>query len=185
MIVKKIVLPILAIFLLNSARAQLKVETADAILQAASQKAAKEKKNVFVIFHASWCGWCHKIDTAMNDQACRKFFDDNYVICHLTVFENQENKALNNPGALEFLTKHGGEKSGLPFWLILDENGKLLSDSQKRPDSVLLTAPGENIGYPGLDSEIEFFKKVLRATSKLTPQQLEIIGQRFRELKRG
>src|SRR5262245_46462193 len=59
--------------------------SAETILKEAYQRAAKEKKNVMIIFHASWCGWCHKMDTAMNDVACKKFFTDNYVVEHLTV----------------------------------------------------------------------------------------------------
>lgn len=53
---------------------------ASEILDAAYKTAAKEKKNVFVIFHASWCVWCHKMDTAMNDASVKAFFDKNYVI---------------------------------------------------------------------------------------------------------
>jgi thioredoxin-related protein len=32
--------------------------TAEAIMKQACEEAAKEKKNVFLLFHASWCGWC-------------------------------------------------------------------------------------------------------------------------------
>jgi thiol:disulfide interchange protein len=36
--------------------AQAPPESADQIMKAAYQQALKENKNVFVIFHASWCG---------------------------------------------------------------------------------------------------------------------------------
>src|SRR5262245_14541783 len=36
------------------------------IVQEAQQKAKKQKKGVMVIFHASWCGWCHKLEDVMN-----------------------------------------------------------------------------------------------------------------------
>ena len=55
------------------------VRSATEILNEANAQAAKENKNVFVIFHASWCGWCHKMDSAMNDPVCKKFFDDNFI----------------------------------------------------------------------------------------------------------
>ncbi len=40
-------------------------------LKESMQQAAAENKNVFIIFHASWCGWCHKMDTSMNDQSVK------------------------------------------------------------------------------------------------------------------
>src|SRR6516162_5633327 len=81
---------------------------ADQILQEAMQLAAKEKKNVLIIFHASWCGWCHKMDSSMNDKSCKKFFDDNYVTRHLVVDETKDKKNLENPGAVELRTKYHG-----------------------------------------------------------------------------
>ncbi len=73
--------------------------TATAVFQDAYQQAAKEHKNVFILFHASWCGWCHKMDSAMNNVACKKFFTDNYVIRHLTVFESKDEAGLENPSS--------------------------------------------------------------------------------------
>ncbi len=61
--------------------------SADAVLNDAISVAATGKKTVLIIFHASWCGWCHKMDTAMNDNSVKKFFTDNYVIRHLLLFE--------------------------------------------------------------------------------------------------
>src|SRR6188472_3318713 len=77
------------------------VPSADQILKEARAQAAKENKNVMVIFHASWCGWCHKMDTSLNDASVKKFFDDNFVIRHLVVFESKGKENLENPGALE------------------------------------------------------------------------------------
>ncbi len=47
---------------------QIKAPDADLIMQKAIAEAAKSHGNVFIIFHASWCGWCHKMDNAMNDE---------------------------------------------------------------------------------------------------------------------
>ena len=68
--------------------------TADAILKEACTKAAKENKNVMVIFHASWCGWCHKMDTSLNDPSVKDFFYKNYVITHLVMSESKDKKNL-------------------------------------------------------------------------------------------
>ena len=118
------------------------------ILQKAYKQARLENKKVFVIFHASWCGWCHKMDSSMNDKSCQKFFNDNYIICHLTVDESKDKKNLETPGADEFRKKYHGENAGLPFWLIFDKKGKLLADSKMRADGAGLDTKGESIGCP-------------------------------------
>ena len=45
--------------------------TTESILSTAYNQAQKEKKNVFVIFSASWCGWCKKMDASMNDRTTK------------------------------------------------------------------------------------------------------------------
>jgi thioredoxin-related protein len=105
------------------------LENTESILKAASVKAKTENKNVMVIFHASWCGWCKRLDASLNDTTIKKYFDDNFVITHLSVQETQEKKNLETPGADAFLEKYKGTKSGLPFFLILNTEGNLLGDS--------------------------------------------------------
>ena len=102
-----------------------KSKHSDEILKQAYQLAANENKNVFVMFHASWCGWCHKMDASMNDPSVKEFFTSNYVITHLTVYESKDKIDLENPGALEFLTKYKGNDLGIPYWIILDKNGEV------------------------------------------------------------
>jgi thioredoxin-related protein len=150
------------------------------ILKEAYQQAAKENKNVFVIFHASWCGWCHKMDTSMNDPVCKALFDNNYVIRHLVVDESKDKLALENPGAKELKIKYNGDGQGIPFWLIFDKDGKLLFDSKMR---VAGEGPnkGDNIGCPASEKEVIAFIEIVQKTSKLTTVQLEIIRKRFRK----
>lgn len=148
----------------------------DKILADAYKQAQKEKKNVFVMFHASWCGWCKKMDQAMNDESCKKFFDDNYVIVHVVTGEHSEDKkALNNPGAEDFLKKRRGEGIGLPYWLILDKKGKTLADAHLQADKP------SNIGCPAADEEVVAFVEKIKKTSKLQQAELEIIAERFKK----
>jgi len=107
----------------------------------------------------------------------------NYIITHLTVLERDDHKDLENPGATELLKKYHGDQQGIPFWLVLDKNGKLLADSQMRPEGTSLDTPGQNIGYPGSKEEIAAFQKVLKTTSSLSAQELSLIGERFVALK--
>lgn len=161
-------------------KAQAPPPSADGILKEAYKEAAKENKNVFVIFHASWCGWCRKMDTAMNDKAVKKFFDDNYVIRHLVVYESKGKEKLENRGALDLLTKYKGNDQGIPYWLIFDKDGKLLADSKMRPEGAVLEQ-GDNTGCPANEKEVEHFVNVLKKTSSLNDDQLKIIYARFRE----
>ncbi len=146
-------------------------EKASDIMNTAFTKAKKENKNVFLIFHASWCGWCKKMDKQMLDDCCKKLFNDNYIITHLVVLENDKNKHLENPGAVEILKKYKGDKSGIPFWLIFDKNGKLLEDS--------FDSSGKNLGCPASESEVPEFIKKLKSTSNLTNKELKTIKNKF------
>lgn len=156
------------------------VPSAEQVLKEATQTATKENKKVFIIFHASWCGWCHKMDTSMNDKSVKAFFDKNYVIRHLTVLESEGKKKLENPGAEELMLKYNGKDQGIPFWLIFDKDGKFLFDSKRRAEGEGPEA-GDNVGCPANEKEVDYFVKVLKQTSKLTDQQLKIIYGVFRK----
>lgn len=122
--------------------AQDKVVTlsAEEIVAPAYKQAAKENKNVIILFHASWCSWCKKMDASMNDRLISKYFTDNYVIVHLNVLESANKKYLENAGAKELLQKYHGEKAGLPFFVILDKDKNLLADSNIKPEGKALNA---------------------------------------------
>jgi thiol-disulfide isomerase/thioredoxin len=157
-------------------------ETADKIIADARIMAAKENKSIFVIFHASWCGWCHKMDMAMNDPAIKNYFDDNYVVRHLVVLESKNNKNLENPGALELLKKHSDQSSGIPFWLVFDQRGQKLFDSREKLSN---GETGDNVGCPASEKEVEHFINVLKASSKINEEGLMAIRKRFRKIETG
>ena len=163
--------------------AQKPVPRTDVILDNAYKQAKLENKRVFVIFHASWCVWCHKMDSSMNDVSCKKMFQDNYVTCHLTVDESKDKKDLETPDADAFRAKYHGETAGLPFWLIFDNTGKLLADSRMRKTDDGPDALGDNMGCPASTDEVAHFIKILSATSKLSDQQLRVIQERFSKNK--
>ena len=146
-------------------------EKAEIILLKAATQAKKENKKVFVLFHASWCGWCKKMDKNMTGEACGKLFGDNYVTAHITVQESPKNKALENPGGDELIKKYKGDRAGLPFWVILEPNGTLLADSYN--------SKGENLGCPSSPDEVTEFIAKLKKTSKLTDKQLAVIRETF------
>lgn len=174
-------LSVSVIILLNlcviSATAQLG-DSADQIMQKACAQAAKENKKVFIMFTASWCGWCKRMDKSMNDEECKKYFDENFVVRHMVVDESGDKKNLETPGGAAFRTRYGGDGQGIPFWLIFDKDGNLVADSMK-PDGS--TGGKLNTGCPAEPAEVDYFISVLRKTTKLKEDQLEKISKRFRK----
>ena len=176
-VLKFFTISLLSIFFVNNGYAQTKPASADEVIQAAKAEAVKTDKNIFVIFHASWCIWCHRMDTAMNDESIKSFFDKNYVIRHITLDESDDKKKLENPGAAALRTKYHGDQQGIPYWFILDEKGNLLADSRVHSDDGKVT--GNNVGCPAKAEEVNYFIKVLKKTSTLSDAEIGLIRTRF------
>lgn len=172
---------VLAFSMSFSAFAQSTPQPAESVMKQAYAKAGNENKKVLLIFHASWCSWCRKMEASINDPACRKFFDDNYVITYLDVKENPDKRTLENPGGDDLMDKYNAGKSGLPFWLILDAKGKALAYSEMHADGTPSNSPADNVGCPATEKEVDFFVNILKSTSKLTDNDLSIIKTRFRK----
>lgn len=158
--VSKILVTALAASLMGSALAA--PPTAKAILGAASAKAAKSGKNVLVVFHASWCGWCHKFDDFLATPTGKKV-SNGLEIVHVTIMENGDKKALENAGGSELFASLGGAaNSGIPFMAIVDPKGKMLINSNYGDKH-------ENMGYPGEPAEIAHFAEMLtKAAPKIS-----------------
>ncbi len=143
---------------------------ADKVIKTAVTEAKASNKNVFVFFHASWCGWCKRLEKAINSDELKSIFDKNFVIARLDVLERGAKvDSLENPGGRDIMKKFGGEKSGLPFYVFLDDSGKKIADSNSMPKS-------SNIGYPVSDEEINTFVKVIGKSSKhLSKENIRIL----------
>ena len=168
---KKYLVSIFALLYFSVASAQQTV-TADIVLKEARSMAAKEDKNVLVIFHASWCVWCRKMDTSLNDPSVKAFFDKNFVITHLTIDEPENKNHLENPGAKELNEKWGGKEQGIPFWVVMNKDENILADSQREP--------GKNVGCPATDEEVAHFINVLKKTTGITNEEIAAVEKRFR-----
>ncbi|WP_428328768.1 thioredoxin family protein [Mucilaginibacter sp.] len=172
---------IFGLFLLVSSAtmAQTAMPSSESVLTDAFAKATKENKKVILIFHASWCGWCKKMDASLNDPALKKMFDDNYVITHLDVMEQKEKAALENPGSMAVMKKLGGENSGLPYWLVLDAKGNIIANSLMPKDGATTGTAADNIGCPATEKEVSYFEGIIKKTSALTDGDLGAIHKRF------
>jgi thiol-disulfide isomerase/thioredoxin len=142
------------------------VATAKVSLKRLEIRAKGEHKNVLVVFHASWCGWCHKLEGLMESPKFKGLFADNYEILTVDVDENGAKKTLETPGGADLQTQLGAANEGLPFFAACDSSGKVLMDS-KNPS---------NIGYPSKPDEVAYFIKFLKTTApRVTPDQLTSI----------
>jgi thiol:disulfide interchange protein len=133
---------------------------ATTLLQAAQSSAKKQHKAVLVMFHASWCGWCKRLEAVMSRPEFKKMFEDNYTLVNLDVLEQKDKKVtLENPGGVEYMKELGGETSGLPYYAFLDAKGKKLADSNVMPTQ------NPNIGYPAAPEEIAAFMALIQKTA--------------------
>jgi thioredoxin-related protein len=179
---KKLFLAVILFFAGVTCRAQ-SGPPADAIIRNAARTAASGNKKILVIFHASWCGWCAKMEASIKDPRCEKLFGNHYVVVYLDVLERLEKKGLETPGSLDLLKQYKAEKDGLPFWVIQDTKGNRLADSRMPSVTTGQGAPGQNIGCPAEPAEVTYFTQVLKATSSLTDAELEVIEKRLLENK--
>jgi thiol-disulfide isomerase/thioredoxin len=131
--------------------------TSAELMKAAQAEAKAEKKNVLVVFHASWCGWCHKLDKFLEDPEMGKLMKASFVIVHMDVLEQGDKKALENEGGVALMESLGGKNAGLPFTAVVDAKGKLLMNSIRKKTG--------NVGYPATDEEMDHWNQMMKATA--------------------
>ncbi|MFS4431793.1 thioredoxin family protein [Chryseobacterium sp. S90] len=159
---------VVTLFLFQLGTAQ---EKADVVLNTAFKEAKAGKKNVLLIFHASWCKWCKMMEKNMDLPEAKPIFDKRFVTAYVDVQERGEKKSLENPGGQELMNKYKGENAGLPFWLILNPKGEVLADS--------FDAKGENLGSPATPEEVTAFIAKLGKASKLNNEESQTIEKVF------
>jgi len=160
--------------------AQTAPDPSTTVLNAAYAKAQSEHKNVILMFHASWCGWCKKMEASINDPECQKLFSDNYVIVYLDILERAGKENLENPDGADVMKSFNGDPNGgIPFWVILDPSGKAFGNSYKPPVGSSVGTAKDNVGCPAEADEVAYFISLLKSSSKLSDAQLAVIKNRF------
>ncbi len=151
------------------------------ILATAQTEAKASGKLVWVLFHASWCGWCHEMENVMNMESVRPVVEKYFVVRWLTVMENPAHKADENPGSQEVLDSNEGKDQGIPFYFFTDAKGKVLANSRLAKGK---DGKSTNIGCPSSPEEITAFLEVLkRIVPKITAQELAIVKAGFETIK--
>jgi hypothetical protein len=127
------------------------------LLNAAQTKAKVERKNVLVVFRASWSDWGRRLDALLDGPELGPAFQRDYIVVRLNVQERESKKELENPGAAQLMVRLGGRNAGVPFYAVLDPAGRRLITS--------LSPSGENIEYPTAPEEIEHFLTIVKVTA--------------------
>jgi thiol-disulfide isomerase/thioredoxin len=160
----------LLFFQLNPAQ-----ERAEVILKKALTEAGSKNKNVLLMFHASWCKWCHVMENNMNLPETKPVFDKKLVTAYVDVQEMGDKKKLENPGGEDLMNKYKGKDAGLPFWLILNPKGEVLADS--------FNDKKENLGCPSTAEEVDVFLAKLKKSSKMSDHELQLVEKAFMQKK--
>jgi thiol:disulfide interchange protein len=129
------------------------------VLQQSEAAAAAQHKNVLLVFSASWCGPCRMFEELLQDPNTGTIIGKYFVIARLDVGEKpKDTRHSNTPGAEALLASLDGGRAGYPFIVFLDPSGKPIVNSL-RP--VKGHATGDNIGYPAVPVEIDWFMNML------------------------
>jgi len=149
---------------------------AKTVLADAESRGRAEHKNVLVLFHASWCHWCHEMQKVMDKPDIKPIFDQNFEVVWLTALESDDKKAEENQGSEDVMASMGGANQGIPFFGVLDTDGKTIISSMA-PQA---NKPAQNIGCPSEADERAYFRRMLKeGAPSITDSQLATIDKAF------
>ena len=144
-------------------------DTADSLFAHAKSEATAEHKNVLLVFSASWCGPCKLYQRFLEDPQMKRITEKAFVVLRVDVGERPDDpKHANTAGGEALRSALGATREpGFPFLVITDENGDRIINSNRDEEA------GNNIGYPALPAEIDWYIEMLKqAAPSLSPEDL-------------
>lgn len=91
-------------------------------IKQAVARAAKEHKNVLIVFGANWCYDCHVLDLAFHRPDLAPVLQRNYEVVHVDIGEFNRN--------LDLMQQYGVPMQKVPSLAVLNDKGKLLYSQQ-------------------------------------------------------
>jgi thiol-disulfide isomerase/thioredoxin len=146
-----------------------KLDTRDAerMLSAALERAKAGRKRVFLIMSASWCGPCRMLARFL--AAHKAELEHHYVFVKLDVSRDEHADSLR-------ARYEKGEHNGVPWYVILDDDGKPLVTSNT--EAIKEEYGGTNVGFPSSKAGIDHFVSMLKQTAPgLSAEALETLRQ--------
>jgi thiol-disulfide isomerase/thioredoxin len=138
---------------------------AQGVLDAALARASSEDKRVFLHFGAPWCGWCHRLEDFLAQPEIASLMARDYIDVKIDTDRMT--------GGEKLLAEYCKKPGGIPWYVILDADGKPLATSD---------AEKGNIGYPAEPHEIDAFMALLKQTARhLEPEQQAMIERTLKE----
>ncbi len=135
---------------------------AQRILDDGVAQAKAAGKRVFLHFGAPWCVWCHRMEDWMARPEIGALLAKDYIDVRVDVDRTVGGKELK----AKFT---GGKEGGIPWFVILDVDGKPLATSDD--------SDGNNIGFPSKPKEVEHFCGMLTKTaSRLSADDVKAIA---------
>jgi thioredoxin-related protein len=157
---------------------------ANQVFEDAKAQAAQQHRLIFLVFGASWCGPCHRMDAFLVAPEIRQILEKYFVLAKLNVEEKAgKHPELESPGGEDLAAKLGGANAkggvvGVPYFLFLDANGEPIVNSRRPVEG---RPGGANIGYPAKPEEIDWFMTMLnKAVPSMTVDESHTIDQWLR-----
>jgi uncharacterized protein YyaL (SSP411 family) len=120
------------------------------VLAEGLSKAKKDGKALFLAFGSPSCVWCKHLDKFHDRPAVAKLLGKHLVFAKVDV--------VDNPGGQELYDKYAPAPGGVPIWVILSADGKVLADSFEDANG-----KKQNVGFPYEPNELAHYQKALRA----------------------
>jgi hypothetical protein len=138
------------------------------LLKEGLAKAKKDGKAVFLTFGAPDEKWSESMHKFHARPAAAKILGKHLVFVNVDLTENS--------GAQDLYLKYAPEDAGVPMWVILSGEGKVLADAMED-----VNGEKKNVGFPYEANELTHYEKALRAAvPKLTDDEVKTI---MKELK--